>query len=58
MLNQQVLNLEEALKTEKIEHQKLSSVLEQEKLKQISVCRNLKQVRRGNEKSLEYIAMT
>lgn len=39
-----VHGLEEALLAEKFEHQKLSSALEQEKLKQISISRNLKEV--------------
>ena len=48
LLKQQVHSLEEALKAEKSEYQKLFSALEQEKSKQICVSKNLKEVCRGS----------
>ena len=44
LLNQQVHSLEESLTAEKSEHQKLSSALEEEKLQQICMSKNLKEV--------------
>lgn len=55
LLNQQIHDLGEALRAEKSENQKLTSALEQEKLQQISVSKNLKEVNRGSSKYFQYV---
>ena len=55
LLNQQIHDLGEALRAEKSESQKLTSALEQEKLQQISVSKNLKEVNRGSSKYFQYV---
>jgi len=52
LLKQQVHSLEEALIAEKFEHQKLSSTLEQERLKHICTSRDLKEVHRKHSNEI------
>lgn len=52
LFKQQIHSLEEALVAEKFEHQKLSSTLEQERIKQICISRNLKEVCRNHSNEI------